>query len=128
MLILYRSGTSSSTSQASSSPTSVVTTDCPDSNNTTYTPPAQGGGSGQYEFFKVCGASSEGSDLAEAFVADFNNCVGLCSNWNAISYNLTGVKCSSVTFIVSAGPPGNCWAKNSSGYHVDGSADAALLL
>jgi hypothetical protein len=128
MLILYRSSTSSPTSQASSPPTPVVATDCPNSNGTVYTPGDPFGGGGRYEFTKRCGADTDGSNLVEAFVTDFDNCIALCSNWNYWSSALSGVQCTSVAFLLSGFPPGNCWAKNGTNFVSSSLVAAALLL
>ena len=121
-----RSSTSTTSPTASLSPSAQrVTTDCPASNGTSFTPGLPSGGPGKQGFNKRCGAGTDGSDLIDAMVIDFDNCIALCANWNIMRPE--GPKCTAATFNVNGRSPGNCWAKNGTKF-VGSKGDSALLV
>lgn len=113
-------------------PTYTPLSDCPASNNTLYTSSYALGGSGAVpsgatlNFTKYCdraspltSTSTSASQLAEAFVYSFSDCVEICAGFNF--YNV-GNNCTFAVYQPKGSRPGNCWVGHATGVVV-GSLD-----
>lgn len=94
--------------------------DCPSSNGTTYTSSSTSSSSGDttdQTFTKYCDIASPLSDAAlnvqnitQAFVYSFDDCIGICAEYNANSPNATN-NCTIAVYDPSAGNKSvaDCW-------------------
>jgi hypothetical protein len=60
-------------------------------------------------FTKICSTESYGFNIASAFVATFEACIGVCAGLNFWNQN---ANCLGAAYSSAGGMPVNCWAHN----------------